>query len=73
MTDTNIIPARISRTHPHLATIVMDPARWYDFERTFEDRPEVRILRLDDRTPDAWTVRVACASQEVRDLLEANW
>jgi hypothetical protein len=53
MTDTNIIPARISRTHPHLATIVMDPARWYDFERTFEDRPEVRILRLDDRTPDA--------------------
>lgn len=73
MTDTDIIPARISRTHPHLATIVIDPARWHDFERTFEDRPEVRILKLDHQTADAWTVYVACASQEVRDVLEANW
>jgi hypothetical protein len=57
----------------HLATIVMDPARWYDFERTFEDRPEVRIVKLDHSTPDMWTVYVACASDEVRDLLESNW
>jgi hypothetical protein len=73
MADTDIIPSRISRTHPHLAAIVMDPARWYDFERTFEDRPEVRVLKLDDRTPDAWTVYLGCASKEVRDLLEASW
>ena len=73
MTDTDIIPARISKTHPYLATIVMDPARWYDFERTFEDRPEVKILKLDHRTADAWTVYAACASETVRDLLEANW
>ena len=51
----------------------MDPARWYDFERTFEDRPEVKIVKLDHQTPDAWTVYVACASDAVRDLLETNW
>ena len=73
MTDADIIPARISRTHPHLATIVMDPARWHEFERMFEDRPEVKIRKLDHTTADAWTVYVACASETVRDLLESNW
>ena len=72
-TDTDIPPNRHINTHPHVATIVMDPAAWFDFERTFEDRPEVKILKVDQATPDEWTVFVACASDEVRKLLESNW
>ena len=71
--DTDIPTNKHINTHPHVATIVMDPARWFDFERTFEDRPEVKILKLDHGTPDAWTVYAACASDEVRKLLERNW
>ena len=77
MTDTEIetdTPAnRHIDTHPYVATIVMDPAMWFDFERTFEDRPEVKILKCDTRTSDAWTVYAACASDEVRKLLVRNW
>jgi len=72
-TDTDTPPVEGTKTHPYVATIVMDPARWHVFEQTFEDRPEVKIRKLDHRTADAWTVYVACASQEVRDLLEDNW
>ena len=73
MTDTDIVPIKTPPTHPYVAQIVMDPVRWYDFERTFEDRPEVKILKLDHRTPDFWTVFVGCASEEVKDLLESGW
>ena len=71
--ETDIPPNRYVNTHPYVATIVMDPAAWFDFERTFEDRPEVKILKVDRETPDAWTVFAACASDEVRKLLERNW
>jgi hypothetical protein len=73
MTDTDTMPIEGTKTHPYVATIVMDPARWYDFERRFDDRPEVKILKLDHRAADAWTVYVGCASDEVRDQLESNW
>ena len=73
MSDTDTPPVEGTKTHPYLATVVIDPARWHDFERTFEDRPEVRVLKLDHQTPDTWAVHVACASDDVRDLLESNW
>jgi hypothetical protein len=73
MVDTNTALVEVTKTHPHVATIVIDPARWHDFERTFGGRPEVKVLKLDHRTPDVWTAQVACASKTVRDLLEANW
>jgi hypothetical protein len=63
----------IPSTHPYPATIVMEPADWAQFERAFADRPEVHQLGVDRTTPDAWTVYAACASREVRDLLESNW
>jgi hypothetical protein len=73
MTDTEITPIEGTKTHPYVATIFLDPARWFDFERTFDDRPEVKILKVDRQVPSAWTVYVACASAEVVDLLESNW
>jgi hypothetical protein len=62
-----------TKTHPYVATIVMDPAKWFRFEQVFEDRPEVKILGLDNRTPDWWTVYAGCASEEVQDLIESGW
>jgi hypothetical protein len=73
MTDTDTMPSEGTKTHPYLAVIIMDPARWFYFEQTFEDRPEVKIRKIDRAVPDAWTVYVACASAEVVDLLESNW
>jgi hypothetical protein len=60
-------------THPFVATIAMEPATWAKFQRTFEDQKEVQQLGVDRSEPDMWTVFVACASREVRDLLESNW
>jgi hypothetical protein len=73
MTNTKMTPSEGTSTHPHLAAIIMEPAMWARFERAFEDRPEVKVLTVDRRTPDAWTVYAACNSREVQDLLEANW
>ncbi len=72
-TDADTLPVKGTKTHPYVAVIVMDPARWHDFERTFEDRPELKIRKLDSSQPDQWTVYPACASETVRDLIEANW
>jgi hypothetical protein len=69
----DITPIQSSTTHPHISEIVMDPAKWSKFDRAFEDRAEVSILRVDRQTPGAWIVHVGCASKEVRDLLESNW
>ena len=72
-TNANIPSNRHIKTHPYIAMIVMDPVKWFDFERTFENRPEVKILKLDRGQPDDWIVYAACASDEVRKLLERNW
>ncbi len=42
-----------------MAKIVMDPSTWARFERTFEDRPEVKIRKVRHRTvrPSMWPVR----------------
>ena len=73
MTDNEQMPIKGTKTHPYVATIVMDPATWSRFEANFEDRPEVKIRQLDSSQPDQWTVYVACASERVRDLLESGW
>jgi hypothetical protein len=62
-----------TRTHPFVATIHLDPANLFSFERAFEGRREVRILKVDDKMPSCWTVYAACASEEVQELLESNW
>jgi hypothetical protein len=62
-----------TKTHPFVATLPMDPAKLYAFECAFEDRREVKILKVDDSTPGCWTVYAACASEEVQNLLESTW
>ncbi len=73
MTDSEQTPIEGTKTHPYIAKVIIDPAMWAQFERAFENRPEVRIRKVDHQTPDAWNVYVACASEEVRRLLERGW
>lgn len=73
MDDNEEPEIKLPKTHPYLAKLVLDPADWYDFERRVEDRPEVKVRRLDTAEPDQWTVWVACASPAVQELLEKNW
>lgn len=73
MTDNEEMPVKGTKTHPYIAKLVMDPADWHDFECRFQDRPEVKVRRLDDSEPDQWTAWVACASEEVKALLEKFW
>ena len=60
-------------THPHIATVTIDPADLRDLERIVDDARELRLLDVDDSTADIWTVRVACASKRVRDQFEDRW
>lgn len=73
MTDNQEAPMKLPTTHPYLATLTIDPADWHRFEQMAEDRPEMKIRNTDKSGPDRWTVHVACASETVRDLLEAAW
>ena len=60
-------------THPHVATVTLDPAAFGHLRRLVEDSREVRILDVDDGQPDFWTVRVGCASEAVREKFEDGW
>jgi hypothetical protein len=73
MTENEEMPVKGTKTHPYIAKLIMDPADWHGFEARFQDRPEVKIRFLDDSEPGQWTVWVACASAEVKDLLQRHW
>jgi hypothetical protein len=60
-------------THPHIATIPLDPAEVGRFVRLTEDQPDVRLLGIDSRSPDRWVLFAACASKTGRDMLESEW
>lgn len=60
-------------THPHIATVTIDPADLDEVERMAGSRRELRLLDVDDSTPDQWTVWVGCASERVRDMFEERW
>jgi hypothetical protein len=62
-----------TRTHPYVAVLLIDPVTWAQFQGAFEDRPEVKIRKLDSSQPDQWTVYAACASVAVKDRFESNW
>lgn len=64
-----IIPA----THPHVATITIDPGDWRRIERVIEERPELRLLHLDDGRANHWRVTIGCASEQMRDVIEDGW
>jgi len=62
-----------TKTHPYVAAVVIDPVDWSRFEAFYEDRPEVKIRKVDRSQPDWWTIHVACASQAVEELVESSW
>lgn len=73
MTDNQEAAIKLPKSHPYLATLTIDPADWHRFEQMADDRPEIRIRKLDRSEPDRWIVYVACASVAVKDLLERAW
>ena len=58
---------------PYTVTLSIDPADWRRVERMIEDRPELRLVHLDDARADRWTIIVGCASDRVRDAVEDGW
>ena len=64
---------RLPATHPILAEIVIDPANWHDLQRLDDDNPATQIVGHSAPQDGQMTVHVACASREVRDLLEDGW
>lgn len=73
---TATMPTRTIRapaSHPYLVTLSIDPADWRRVERMIDDRPELRLLDLDDRHAERWTVTIGCASDRVRDTVEDGW
>jgi hypothetical protein len=60
-------------SHPYTATIILDPMEVGRFHRMAEDRPEITVLGVEQSMADHWTIFVACASRDGRDLLESNW
>lgn len=60
-------------SHPHIATITIDPADWHRLERMIEDARELRLVRLDDDQPDRWVVVIGCASERVREMIQDGW
>jgi hypothetical protein len=60
-------------THPHVATIAMDPSRIGQFARMTDGQPDVQVLGIDKRDSDCWMVYVGCASRQGADLLESEW
>jgi ribulose bisphosphate carboxylase small subunit len=63
---------RTPDTHPHVATISIDPADHRRISRMIAERPELRDLYTDTSTPDRWTMHVGCASKRVRDEFD-DW
>lgn len=63
----------IPTTHPHVVTIDIDPGEWRRIERVIEERPELRLLHLDDGRANQWRVVIGCASEAVRDAAEDGW
>lgn len=60
-------------SHPHIVNIAIDPADRLRIERMIENSPELRLVDLDDRRADEWTISIGCASERVRDAVEDGW
>jgi hypothetical protein len=58
---------------PYVGAILMNPTKFDQFLRLTDGHEDVKILEVDRSTCDHWTVFVACASEDGRDLLESNW
>lgn len=64
---------RYQFTHPHTATVTIEPADLARLRRLFEDSNEVIIGDVNVSDPDRWTVTAHCASEAVRQRFEDGW
>lgn len=60
-------------SHPYIISIAIDPADRQRIERMIENSPELRLVDLDDRRANEWTIAIGCASERVRDAVEDGW
>jgi hypothetical protein len=62
-------------THPYLLDLRLDPVDVHRLRRMLdEDRDDTaRVVRVDRSKSDVWIVTLACASAQVRDLLDSAW
>jgi hypothetical protein len=59
-------------SHPFVTDITMAPTAFDDFERSMEERQDVRLLaRIDG--PTSWLVHVGCSSATVRQTVQDTW
>jgi hypothetical protein len=63
---------RLPASHPILATLTINPADWFKFQRLNADSPVTHIVG-HDILDGTMTVLIACASDEVRQRLEDGW
>jgi hypothetical protein len=73
MKHQEIICPEGSRTHPYVATILMEPSKFAQFKQMNEGHEDVKIIGVDRSTADFWTIFAACAGREAKSLLESNW
>ncbi|MDO9714292.1 hypothetical protein [Paracraurococcus lichenis] len=66
-TDDSEYPFRAPHSHRYKTVARIDPADHRRLKRFIEDRPELRLLGIEDNLPDQWGVHVGCASERVRD------
>jgi hypothetical protein len=64
---------RYQFTHPHTATVTIEPAAFDHLRRLVEDSNEVIIGDVNVSDPDRWIVSAHCASEAVRERFEDGW
>jgi hypothetical protein len=62
-----------SPSHPYLLELRIDPIEWHRFIELSENDPCARVMSHDDPRDGLISVRVACASEAVRDRLWDAW
>ena len=64
---------RLPSGYPVLAEITIDAIDWHRFQQLVGDTPVTRIVGREAQEEGYLTMRVACASDEVRRRLEDGW
>jgi hypothetical protein len=59
-------PFRAPTSHPYRTVGRIDPADLRRVEKFVPNDPTLKLLGIEDRQPDEWTVHIGCASKQVR-------
>ncbi|MDP3400005.1 MAG: hypothetical protein Q8R97_02670 [Brevundimonas sp.] len=64
---------KLPKSHPHLAEITVDAGKLDELGFLLVDRAETKLLWVINDQPEVHQFYVGCASETVRDRLEARW